>query len=137
MENLMCHKAKKHCLGPQKCTRILGPTKLEKKIPRWGIIMIQWNMWVATNIHLHQSSPLRKQCVKNLHHMGKLLLNLDASEPLALMKKFSCFDKLIEVYVLLESTLHLGVYDPIHYILLNAVGVEFCRVQMVNRLRGG
>jgi hypothetical protein len=57
--------------------------------------------------------------------MGKLLLNLTPSEPLALVKKLSCFDNLIELYVLLVGSLHLGVHDLIHCILLNAVRIEF------------
>ena len=52
-------------------------------------------MWVATNIHLDQSCPLRKKekngsrCVECLHEMGKLLLNLVLSEPLSLVQELA------------------------------------------------
>jgi hypothetical protein len=54
-------------------------------------------------------------CIKFLHHMGKLLLNLTPGEPLALMKKLPCFDDPIELDVLLVGALHLGVHDLINY----------------------
>jgi hypothetical protein len=40
--------------------------------------------------------------------MGKFFLNLILGEPLSPLKKMSCFDNLIELYVLLEGTLFLG-----------------------------
>jgi hypothetical protein len=60
---------------------------------------------------------------------GKLLLNLTPGEPLALVKKFPCFDDLIELDVLLAGSLHLGVHDMIHYFLLNAFRIELCRAK--------
>jgi hypothetical protein len=47
--------------------------------------------------------------------MGKLLLNLTPSEPLALVKKLPCFDDPVELDVLLSGALCLGVHDPINY----------------------
>jgi hypothetical protein len=41
--------------------------------------------------------------------MGKLLLNLILGEPLALVKKLSYFDNLIDLYVLMVGSLRLGV----------------------------
>jgi len=37
------------------------------------------------------------------------------------MKKLPLFDDLIELDVLLVGIIHLGVYDPIKYLLLNEV----------------
>jgi hypothetical protein len=67
--------------------------------------------------------------------MGKLLSNSTPSEPLALVKKLPCFDHPIELDVLLMGVLHLGVHDPINFILLNAVKIEFCRGQVLNHVR--
>jgi hypothetical protein len=57
--------------------------------------------------------------------MGKLLLNLTPGEPLSLVKKLSCFDNPIELYVILVGALCLGVHDLIHCILLNAVILSY------------
>jgi hypothetical protein len=62
--------------------------------------------------------------------MGGFLQDLVLGEPLALVKKLPCFDNLIELYVLLVGALQLGVHDLVHCSLLNAVGVELCRVQV-------
>jgi hypothetical protein len=53
--------------------------------------------------------------------MGKHLLNLTPSEPLALVKKFPYFDDSIELDVLLAGGLHLGVHDPINSRMFNAI----------------
>jgi hypothetical protein len=92
---------------------------------------------VATSIHLDQSSPLGSNgphCIKFLHQMGKLLLNLTPGEPLALVKKFPYFDDPIELDVLLVGALHLGVHDPINYFLFNAVKIELCRGQVLDHI---
>jgi hypothetical protein len=64
-------------------------------------------------------------CVKFLHHMGKLLLNLTPGEPLALMKKFPCFDNLIELDGKFEGVIFLGVHDVIKCPMFVAVKNEF------------
>jgi hypothetical protein len=66
--------------------------------------------------------------------MGKLLLNLTPGEPLALMKKFPCFDNPIELDVLLVGSLHLGVHDLINCLLFNAVRIELCRGQVLGHI---
>jgi hypothetical protein len=70
-------------------------------------------------------------CIKFLHQMGKLLLNLTPGEPLALMKKLPCFDDPIELDVLLVGALHLGVHDLINCHMFNAVRIELCRGQVL------
>jgi hypothetical protein len=67
--------------------------------------------------------------------MGKILLNLTPSEPLALVKKLSCFDDPIELDVLMVGDLHIGVNDPINCFLFNAVNIEFCRGQVLDHVR--
>jgi hypothetical protein len=96
--------------------------------PRSFCNLSQWNRWVATNAHLDHSSPLGSNglhCIKFLHQMGKLLLNMTLGEPLALMKKFLCFDDPIELDGLLESVLCFGVHDLINFFLVDAVRIEF------------
>jgi hypothetical protein len=51
--------------------------------------------------------------------MGKRLLNLTPGEPVSLMKKLPFFNDPIDLDVLLESALHIGVYNPIKYHLFN------------------
>jgi hypothetical protein len=78
--------------------------------------MNQGKRWVSIDIHLDKNPLLGingTHCVKCFHHMGKILLNLTPGEPLALVKKLSCFDNLIELYVLLAGFLHLGFHDLI------------------------
>jgi hypothetical protein len=81
---------------------------------------------VGTNIHRDHSSPLEingPNCVKFLHHMGKILLNLTHGEPFSLVNKFTYFDDLIELDVLLVGALRFGVHDPINYFLLNVSNI--------------
>lgn len=62
---------KKRQLGPQNDSEILGPKKLPKIVIcatiketeklKQIVVGYKWNKQVATNIHLDQSSPLRKQ----------------------------------------------------------------------------
>jgi hypothetical protein len=54
-------------------------------------------------------------------------LNLNLSEPFALLKKLSYFINPIEWYVLLESVVCLGVHDPIRYSHLKEVNIDFTR----------
>jgi hypothetical protein len=68
--------------------------------------------------------------------MGKILLNLDFGEPLALLKKFPYFDNMVELYVLLVVRLHLVVHDMIDYIFLKEDMIDLCRGQLLNHLRG-
>jgi len=56
--------------------------------------------------------------------MGRFLSDMVPNGPLSLLKEFTCFDNLKELYILFVSTLQLGVYDPIHSSSLNAVRVE-------------
>ena len=52
-----------------------------------------YNIWVATNIHLDQSSPLRKQWYPLCEcpgKRGKRLLNLNLGELRALLEKLCC-----------------------------------------------
>jgi hypothetical protein len=74
-------------------------------------------------------------CVKFFYHMGKLLLNLTPSEPLALVKKLPRFDDPIELDVMLEGAIHLGFHDPIKYHMFNAIRIEFCRGQVLGHVR--
>ena len=63
---------------------------------------------MVIDIHLDNSFPLGRNglhCIKFLHQMGKLLLNLTYGEPLSLMKKLPFFDGPIELDVLLEGSL--------------------------------
>ena len=66
--------------------------------------------------------------------MRKLLLNLTFGEPIDLVKKLSYFDNPIELYVMMEISLHLGVHDLVHYIFINVVRVQLCRVQVLFHL---
>ena len=43
--------------------------------------------------------------------MGEIPLNLNPSEQLALVKKLPIFDDLIELDMLMESDLNLGLHD--------------------------
>jgi hypothetical protein len=61
--------------------------------------------------------------IKFLHHMDKLLLNLVPSQPLSLLMKLHCFNNIIELYVMLVSTFHLGVHVLIVCNLLNTMRV--------------
>jgi hypothetical protein len=67
--------------------------------------------------------------------MGKFLLNLTPGEPLSLVKKLPYFDDLIELGVLLEGALRLGVHDPINSHLFDAVRIAFYRGQVLGRIR--
>jgi hypothetical protein len=106
--------AKKHNLTPQNDPASLGHEKLYiKKWPRWRTVLSKWKRWVATNIHLDYSSPLRRNgphCVKFFHHIGKILLNLTPGKPFALVKKLSFFENPIESYVLLEGGYPLSLF---------------------------
>ena len=53
------------------------------------------------------------QCVKFLHEMRKLLLNLVPGEPLALVQELASFDNPIQLDVLLASALYFHVHDTI------------------------
>ena len=55
---------KKHRLGPQNCSRSSGLEKLLKIVNCQNVRKLfwaSWKRWVATDIHLDQSSLLRKQ----------------------------------------------------------------------------
>jgi hypothetical protein len=67
--------------------------------------------------------------------MGKLLLNLTLSEPLALVKKFPCFNDLIELDILLVGFICLGVHDPMKYHMFNAIRIALCRGQVLDRVQ--
>ena len=56
--------------------------------------------------------------------MGKFLLNLALSEPLALVHELSCFDNSIKLDPLLASALDLCVHDMINEFLFHAFKVE-------------
>ena len=58
--------------------------------------------------------------------MGEIPLNLNPSEPLALVKKLPRFDDLIELDMLMEIDLHLGLHDLVQIHQLNEIRVEFC-----------
>jgi hypothetical protein len=73
-------------------------------------------------------------CIKFLHQMGKLLLNLTPGEPLSLMKKLPCFDDPIELDGLLVGVLCLGVHDLINCHLFDAFRIEFCRGQLLSHV---
>jgi hypothetical protein len=60
--------------------------------------------------------------------MGKILLNQSPGEPLALMKKLSCFDEPIELQGLLAGVLCLSVHDPINFPLFDVVRIESCNI---------
>ena len=60
-------------------------------------------------------------CIKFLHHMGKLLLNLTPSEPLSLMNKLNFFDEPIELDIILAGVLCLGFHDPINCCMFNVL----------------
>ena len=63
--------------------------------------------------------------------MGKLLLNLIPSEPIALVMKLLDFDNPIELNALLASALHLCIHDPINGSLFQVVRVKFCWFQIL------
>jgi hypothetical protein len=63
--------------------------------------------------------------------MGKLLLNLTPSEPLALVKYLSYFDDLIKLDVLLVVEIHPSVHDVINCCLFIIVRIELCRGQVL------
>jgi hypothetical protein len=73
-------------------------------------------------------------CIKFPHKMVNILLNLTLGEPCALVNKFSFFENLIELYVMLIGSIHICVHDIIHCILHNVVRIEFYRGQMLNHL---
>jgi hypothetical protein len=66
--------------------------------------------------------------------MWKLLLNMNPSKTLALVKELLCFDDLIELDVMFTGSLHLGFHDPIENHLLNAIKIEFCTIQLLGHL---
>jgi hypothetical protein len=66
--------------------------------------------------------------------MKKLLLNLTPGEPIDLMNKLPFFDDPMEFDSLLEGVLFLGVHDPMNFLLLNAVRIEFFRGQLFDRI---
>jgi hypothetical protein len=111
-----------------------GIRKTVETLPRWeNCNLSQWNRWVATDFLLDHSSPLGingLHCIKCLHQMGKLLLNLTLGESLSLMKKLPCFDNPINFDSLLVGVLCLGFHDPINYLLFDVVRIEFCRGQL-------
>jgi len=72
--------------------------------------------------------------IKFIHYMEKLLLNMNPSEPLAMMKKLPCFDNPIDLDGILTSVLCLGFHDPIKCHLFDAVIIELCRVQILNNV---
>jgi hypothetical protein len=59
--------------------------------------------------------------------MGKNLLNLAPSEPLALVKKFPCFDDPVVLYVLLVGSFQLCIHDEINYVSMMKSIVSFSR----------
>jgi hypothetical protein len=67
--------------------------------------------------------------------MGNIMLNLTLGEPLSLLKKFPCFDKLIELDVLLEGVIHIGVHDTINCLLFNEFMIYFYRVQVFGHIQ--
>lgn len=74
-------------------------------------------------------------CVEFPQKMGKISLNLALGEPLFWVKKLPCIDDLIEFYVLLLGILHFGVHDMIHYILFNAIMIDFNGGQLVSFIK--
>jgi len=94
----------------------------------------KWNRWVATNIHLGQSSPLGCNgfhCIECLHEMGKLLLKLAPGEPLPLVHELAYFDNLMRLDPLLESALSLCVHDLISCSMFNVISVELYWCQLL------
>jgi hypothetical protein len=63
--------------------------------------------------------------------MGKLLLNLAPSEPLALVLECPCFNNPINLDPLLASALNICVHDMINGFLFNIVRVDLCRFQLL------
>ena len=63
-------------------------------------------------------------CVDFPHQMRKFLLNLALGEPLALVQELPCFDNLIKLDPLLESSLYLCVQYMINGFLFHAFRVE-------------
>jgi hypothetical protein len=51
------------------------------------------------------------------------------------MKNLPCFDDSIEVDVLLEDTLRIGVHDPLKFHPFNAFKSDFCRFHMLGHIR--
>jgi hypothetical protein len=121
---------KKCCLGPQNDPKSLGTQKLEKNKQNGNLALNQWNRWVATDIHLYNSSPIRKKLFP-FHQVPasyeENFSNLIHGEPLSLMKKFPCFDDQIEFYSLLVGVLYLGIDDPINFRMFDARRIYFCR----------
>ena len=54
--------------------------------------------------------------------------------PLALVNKLPYLNNLIELYVLLEGAFHIVSHDLVHFIIINAVKVEFYGDQILNNL---
>jgi hypothetical protein len=52
---------KKCCLGPQNSPKSLGLEKIGNKCQNINWSLIHWNRWVAIDIHLDNSSPLRNK----------------------------------------------------------------------------
>ena len=66
--------------------------------------------------------------------MRKILYNLTHSEPLFLFTKFTYFNELIHLNVLLMSALHIGVHDLVDDYLLIVLRTDLCRVQVFGYL---
>ena len=90
--------AKKSRLGPQNSPRSLEPEnhrKITRKLQQWTIVLSQWNRWVATDIHLDQSSLLRKQWSplrRILYHISNCVLSWSPGMTFVEVKRIPFFD---------------------------------------------
>jgi hypothetical protein len=89
---------------------------------------------VATNIHLDQSSFLRKKWYP-LHLVPPLdeeiSIEFGPGEPLALVQELPFFDYSIKLDPLLSHSLYLCVHNMIARCILDAVGFELCWCQLL------
>ena len=111
---------KKHHLGPQNGSGSSGPEKLPKIVNLLtiterdsGVGPSGIGRWPPTSTWINPP-PLGSNgphCIECLHEMGKLLLNLVPSEPLALVQYLAHFDNPIYLDLLLVSFLDLCVHN--------------------------
>ena len=70
---------------------------------------VGWNQYPMDHLTiLGRNVP---HCFKFLHYMGEIPLNLNPNDPLALVKKLSRFNDLIELDMLMENDLNLCLHD--------------------------
>jgi hypothetical protein len=115
-------------LGPEKLLKICQDVEPFFIIGTGGLPPV--STWIIPP-PLGRNGPY---CIKFLHWIEKLLLNLTPDKPLALVKKLPYFDNPIELDVLQVGALNIGVHDLINFFLFNVFMVDLCRGQVLSHV---